>query len=172
MKRFIAIICTMFFLLSLMGCSAEKAEPQTENNGSYQGGASKPPVQPATTQTTPTEVPLSTENITEYLIFTTKTEDVKVESVGYKNLEKGEGKLIVKTSPKKNVEFSDVTLTVSLVTSPSYGWGTLNNRQIEIPFNGTTENTFSIFSKIEEYVSDSPTFKVEVTAVTGSVTLK
>ena len=186
MKKWFALFCAVLVLLSLVGCaqqnpsvSGESKETAAPTVPDGEKPTTPAPSAPTTAPTEPTTPPitepqiieLTVDNVKDYLLFSLKAEDVKVESIGYNGLDKGNGTLVVKSSAKKDVIFNDVKLTVSFVTSSS-GWGTLQDREIEIPFDGDTENNFSIYSKIEDYVSKSPRYKIEVTAVTGTVTLK
>lgn len=111
---------------------------------------------------------LNESNIKDYLCFDTNTEDVKLESQ-LLGKEKGEGKIRITASKLQNVSFNDVTLVVSLETSSS-GWGTMS-REIIVPYDGNVNKTFNIYSFIESYVSDSPTYWLKIESVSGYITV-
>lgn len=94
--------------------------------------------------------------------------DIEKESAGYLDYDMGKGKIDVSTSAKKNVEFSDVIITVLLTPNSSSGWNP-KSIQLEIPYSGISENTHEIYSKIASYVSSSPNYSLSVINVTGTV---
>ena len=158
-------ILILVFCILLPGCAtithdseAESTQPATP--------ATKPTVStPSATE--PTKISLTLDNVNNYFIFNTKVEDVTISSEPLGN-ERGKGKVTVSVSCKKRAEFENVVLTIRLTTTSS-GWGSMENREIQISYDGSAEQTFSIYSSITSYVSSSPSYKVEVTAVSGYV---
>lgn len=162
MKKLVSIILLLVMILCFVGCS-DNAEPISTASLSNNVQSSN-----SSMQTQTQEIELTTTNINDYIIFSTRCSDIEIESAGYKDYDMGEGKITVSTSAKKNVEFSDVIITVLLTPSSSSAWNP-KSIQLEIPYNGISENTQAIYSKIASYVSLSPTYSVSVTNVTGTV---
>ena len=111
------------------------------------------------------KVALTKDNISDYLIFTLECE------VGEKidermGNESCSGKVTINVSPKKNITFDSLVLTIELQTS-SEGWLTFENREIEVPFNGTISKTFNVMTFVQDYVSGNPHYKLVITNVTG-----
>ena len=171
-KNTIIIICIIIIaaLISVIafGIGANSSlEDNKHNEVTDPPKSTEPPTEPEP-ETEPETIKLTTSNIKDYLIFTTKVEDVEVKStLGNK---KGDGTTVVKVSSKKHAYFEDVKITFKLETSSS-GWGTLENREIEISYDGSAEQSYKIYSFIQDYVSSNPSYKLVVTSVTGSVTI-
>lgn len=115
------------------------------------------------------KIELTPSNVSEYLSFNLNTEDIVVtkEILGK---EKGTGKIRVTANKLQNVSFNNVELTVTLKVIGG-GWGSLQNRKIIIPYDGNLNMVFDTFSYIEDYVSKTPFYDIEVTAATGYVTM-
>lgn len=167
MKRILSVILLILAVGGLVGCSTG-IEPAPNNTlpNNVQSNTTVESVPSVPEQ--PKEIALTTSNVNDYIIFSVKCDDVVVKSAGYLDYDMANGKATVKTSAKKNVEFSDVRLTLTL-TSSSAAWAETQDITIELPFNGISENTYRIASRIESYVSSSPSYTVNVTAVTGTV---
>ena len=114
------------------------------------------------------QIELTTSNILEYLDISSNCEKVVVntDTLGNKS-----GKATVKVTATRlqNVSFNNVTLTIHLETSSS-GWLTMGY-DIIVPFDGNFTKVYeNIPSRIQSYISSTPTFYLTVKSVTGYVT--
>ena len=126
------------------------------------------PTTPATPEPTqpaqPTKIELTTENISDYLIFTCKTGTVIKESKPLGN-ELGKCTISLTTSPKKRGDFDELTLTVVFKTK-SEDWSN-QQRTIQIPFDGKSENSYNISSRMLDFISSYPGYTCSIESVTG-----
>lgn len=172
MKMIKIIILVVVCCLTVVGCAS--TAPTQSINGANSAPAThsqvNTPVTPPTTTASaeePTKRELTLNDVDNYFMFTTEVEDIKVTDEPLGN-ERGKGKLVVSVACKKKAEFENIILTLRLVTTSS-GWGTLENREVQLSYDGNGEQVFNISSYIDSYVSERPTYKVEITDVSGYV---
>ena len=110
------------------------------------------------------KVQLTKENLSDYLILSHKTEGfTEVDPV--LNGEQYAGNLNLKTSPKKQGNFEDVTLTLKFTTGAT-GWKT-QNMTVDVPLDGKADVTKTITSQRLQSVYKVPTFTIYIDSVTG-----
>lgn len=165
------ILCLIACML-FAGCTAGgNSSVITQDPGSNQQTAqTKPATEPTTEPTTepqPQKRELTLEEVNDYFMFTTSASDVTKSDEPLGN-ERGKGKLTVTVGCKKRAEFEGVVLTVSLVTNKEYGWPNLT-RELQLSYDGKCEQIIDISSYIVSYVTSTPKYTVEVTAVSGYV---
>ena len=111
---------------------------------------------------------LTLSNVNEYLTVNVKVYDVVVKKdyiLGTKDA--GEGRADITVSSKKDVKYKNVVVTVLLETS-STGW--LNqSREIELSFDGRGMKSTEFLSRIQDYVSDTPSFRASIKDVSGEI---
>lgn len=177
--RNIMILCLAACLL-LAGCTTGGTGTvinQTPDNVEQAPTKNDPVTEPTTAPTTePTTAPttepqpqkreLTLEEVNDYFVFTTSTSDVEVTSGS--GGKRGKGKLTVTVNCKKHAEFEGVVLTVTMTTTSS-GWTDNPNYELQVAYDGKCEQEYNIYSLVTSYVSSSPKYKIEVTAVSGYV---
>lgn len=169
MKTIKMIILVAICCLMVVGCATTQS-----TGGGYdasvahsQMNTSAAPLTTAAAPVEPVKRNLTMNDVENYFMFKTEVEDIKITDEPLGN-ERGKGKLVISVGCKKKAEFENIVLTLRLVTNSS-GWGTLENREIQLSYNGSGEHVFNIYSYIVSYVSDSPIYKVEITGVSGYV---
>lgn len=171
MKKAIAILLSVILCISVFaGCQAQPSTTPTTSGGA----PTNPPATteaPQTTPPAPQKTALTKSNVSDYLIFNVKVEDVEVKH-SVSTYYKGSATGTVKVSAKKNVEFEDVEITLKLTTS-SNGWKekVAEERTMQIAYNGTAEASFKL-GCVAELVSSNPEYKVEIITVSGNVITK
>ena len=176
MKKILCILLTIGLLVSCCsGCGIDNAQ-QTNNNN----------VQDFEKQ--PTETPLTVDNISNYLIFTTELSNIDIwenEYVDYPNPDtRGYATIKVKTASKQNVEFSNVNITFKVIAKGDTignGWDTIYPKNdsdnvfegtLSIPYNGVWEESFNIMGEYKTFVYSKPDLTIEITSVSGTAISK
>lgn len=161
MKKVISLLLMVCIVISMAGCVATEA-PQQNATVNQQNN-----VQQKTTEKKPTETVLTVKNIAEYLTISSNVHDCETENVG--GVWHGDGKLTIKTSPKKRGDFSNVVIKVA-EDRTGKGWEDYaTERTLEIPFDGKFEETFNISGYVfrGNFISDSPVVKLTIVSVSG-----
>lgn len=161
MNKMLALLLVVGILFSMVGCGGVQ-EPSQSTNMNQQNNN-----QYTTTQKQPTETILTVDNIEDYLSFTCNVSDVQTEKEY--GLSQGDGKLTIKTFPKKRGEFVDVVILV-MEKRTGAGWEKYPaQRTLEIPFDGKFEKTFDISTTVFDggYLSETPSVTLEMKIVSG-----
>ena len=168
MKKIVLLTLALFLCLGIYSC--EKADEQINKSPEE---TKKNEVVENIKSEEPKEVELTVDNIHEYLIISTEFSDLIEYDSEYKQ---DDGKLKVKTSPKKRGDFNDVTLEVSF-TSSSTGWASEGkvrldrDKTLTIPFDGKFEETFRVSSDFARVKSSNPKFEITINNVSGTFLL-
>lgn len=166
MKRILVGIFALSLLFCFVGCANTENYPQGINNNQQNT------VNNADLNSAPTEIVLTTENIYEFLTISLDVTDVEKKYLGA-DCSVAEGKLTVKTAPRKRGDFDNVTIQVTLNTT-SGGWeadGKWETREksLIIPFDGKFEDVFKIRSNVtEDFITTSPRFEIIINSVSGT----
>ena len=178
MKRTTGLVLA-FLMFCALFCGCTTSSTQDQN---YQGVPTGG--QQATVPTTqgPEIINLTVNNINEYLAFRTELSDTRV--VEFIDTEVCYATLTVKVTCMQNVEFKNLKVSFKMVpeaSSVGYGWDRIRlqgtndtelNPTMNIPYNGTWEESFKILSEGRSYVSQRPMLKLVVTAVSGQAIKK
>lgn len=168
MKKYLVLFLILMVLLSVVGCT---------NSGYAQQNAGTNQQNNQTTTTSSDEakeIVLTVDNIYDYLTISLDITDVEKKYLGAEN-SNADGKLTIKTSPRKRGDFNDVTLQITLNTSSS-GWVAdskweSREKTLIIPFDGKFEEIFTIRSNvIEDFITTSPRFEITINSVSGTFT--
>lgn len=163
MKKVGLLLLVLCLLLGMSGCGGTEAPAQNNNNVNQQND-----VQATVPEDEPTEIVLTVENIAEYLTISSDVHDCSTKNVG--GVWQGDGKLTIKTSPKKRGDFNNVVITVA-EDRAGKGWEDYAaERTLEIPFDGKFEQTFEIWGYVFDgsFISDSPYIGLEIVSVSGT----
>ncbi|MBO5358681.1 MAG: hypothetical protein J6A78_05120 [Clostridia bacterium] len=158
MKKTIYLFLILLLIIGIVGCSNTGAPTQNNTNETIENKEQ-------------TEIVLTPENIYEYLTISKDITDVEKEYLGA-DCSVAEGKLTVKTAPRKRGDFSDVTIQVTLHTT-SGGWEAdgkweMREKTFIIPFDGNFEEIFKIRSNVtEKYITTTPSFEIIINSVSG-----
>ena len=160
MKKLLSLLSLIALCISLAACSTES--PQ--NSGSTTIPTNTTPSTAEPTDPQPKKTALTILNADDYLIFTSKAEDIKITDEPLGN-ERGTGSVTLSVNPKKRGDFDGVSVSLILKCA-SDSWGN-KKMTIDIPFDGRTEVNTKIYSYITDYVDSSPSFTVEIESITG-----
>lgn len=164
-KKLVSLILVMVMAFCVSSCNlAGGSTTPPQNANVYQQDT----VEPTTTEKQPTEIALTTANIEEYLTITYDVHDVTKKNTG--GVWSADGKLTIKTSPKKRGDFNNVVITV-IDHRTSTGWEDYGGERIlEIPFDGKFEQTINVWGYVfrGNNITTTPVFKLEVVSVSGT----
>ena len=109
MKKVIALLFIVVIGIGITGCDVASGNNQNAEDvpNNVSGNTSE-------------KIELTPENIYDYLTISLNVSDVEKEYLGVEN-SVAEGKITIKTSPRKRGDFNDVIITGTLKTS-SAGW--------------------------------------------------
>lgn len=166
MKKLLCLGMIVFMLvLSMCGCVSDSGINNDNANNQINNE--------------PKIVNLTAENIDQYLIFSTDLGETEKFDNPYAEKYLYTVKMTIKTSPKQNVEFENLTVYFDIVPDDStkgYGWDQIFVPKTEnkfegilnVPFNGDWEEVFEIKSEYKEYVSSNPSLKIKIVNVSGT----
>lgn len=167
MKKAGMWLLAVCLLLCMTGCGSMNAT-QTNDVDQQNGVNQQNGVQQNVSEDEPTEIALTVDNIGDYLTISSDVHDCTKKNVG--GVWSAEGKLTVKSSPKKRGDFNGVVIKVA-ENRTGKGWEDYaTERTLEIPFDGKFEQTFDIWGYVfdDSFISSSPVITLEIISVSGT----
>ena len=162
MKKLLVGLLILCIVFCGVGCESSTNPPIEQNNNSANNDSSD----------IKTEVALTSENIYEYLTISSDITDVEKKYLGA-DCSNADGKITIKTSPRKRGDFNNVTIQITLSTT-SAGWiadskWDSREKSLIIPFDGKYEEIFTIRSNVtEDFITTTPRFEIIINSVSGT----
>ena len=164
MKKVLILLLAIFLVISVVGCGTSmetntNINQENNNQNDYIDNIPSEEIDEVE------EIVLTKDNISEYLKIDVSIDEISVSKSTAFNppMDKGTGKIVVKTTALKRGDFEDVNIV--LMFESDRGWDPTTVR-ITLPFDGNVTETKELLS-YSSLLFDNPRYEMTISSVSG-----